>query len=302
MANSSHPSTDHDNSSAFNPAWLIGALIVLIPVGASIYYLFDWNQETPEVIPTLPLPVIQQVEIPPPIIEIANVDNEIKELAATTVTEVIIDPLEPIITEPEQEVAIPPAPPKLTLKDTQGIVVALSQLSENKNLLSWLKSDEIIRKTVVLIDNAAQGNIFKKYLFIPKPSAKFSISKKYGREYIHPESYTRYNSYLDSIESINIDMVASVYNRLKPLLNKAFAELGYSNRSFHNTFINMLDVILKAPVITEELELTRSSVMYKYTDPSLEALPNIYKQLLRIGPTNTQRLQQKVMQIKAAIN
>jgi len=42
-------------------------------------------------------------------------------------------------------------------------------------------------------------------------------------------------------------------------------------------------------------------VNYKFADPSLEALSPLQKQLVRMGPTNTKRVQDKAKEIRGAL-
>jgi len=47
--------------------------------------------------------------------------------------------------------------------------------------------------------------------------------------------------------------------------------------------------------------LKRESVAYKFTDPDLEGLLPLQKQLLRTGPANTQRIQEKALALQEAL-
>jgi hypothetical protein len=65
--------------------------------------------------------------------------------------------------------------------------------------------------------------------------------------------------------------------------------------------LQAIDNILDTPIIVERIELTRDSVAYKFSDPDLEGLLPLQKQLLRTGPENTQRIQQQAMALKEAL-
>ena len=47
--------------------------------------------------------------------------------------------------------------------------------------------------------------------------------------------------------------------------------------------------------------MTKVEAVYKYADASLEQLPGVQKQLLRMGPENTSRIQQKARALRAAL-
>ena len=276
-------SYSHNNptnrTSAFNPLRILGALIVLVPVGAGIFYLLGPEEKQPAVTQ------IKQLQLPPD--ELAP-NHDLPPEVPVGVTALNPPQSAPILL------------PNLNDSD-QEVIGALSNLSSDTTLGSWFNTSEIIRKTVVLADNFAQGKLAKKYLFIPGPAEKFSTYKRGSLEYIDPASYARYDRYVDIIVSINVDSAVRLYQKYHPLLDQAFAELGYPDRSFHQALMGTLDRLLKAPVTESALQVTRSSVMYKYVDPELEALPAVHKQLLRIGPANTRRLQHKLSQFKSAL-
>lgn len=284
------PYSNHNESvhrSTFNPFWIIGALIVLVPVGAGIFYLLDREEKSPAVAE------IKQLSLEEEQIQVLPDDSAPKPEKPRGKSIGIATP------SPSQ--SAPVVLPNLNDSDPE-VIDALGNLSGDATLASWFNTSEIIRKTVILVDNLSQGKLAKKYLFIPGPSEKFSTYKNDSLEYINPASYARYDRYVDIIVSVNVDSAVRLYQKYSPLLDQAFAELGYPDRSFHQVLMGTLDRLLKAPVTENDLQVIRSSVLYKYAAPDLEALPAIHKQLLRIGPANTRRLQHKLSQFKAALD
>ena len=77
--------------------------------------------------------------------------------------------------------------------------------------------------------------------------------------------------------------------------------MGYNPRQMDGIVLQAIDVILAAPIIVEPIKLTRESVVYKFADPALEALPPLQKQLLRIGPNNTKHLQKQAYALQQAL-
>ena len=65
--------------------------------------------------------------------------------------------------------------------------------------------------------------------------------------------------------------------------------------------LQTINNILTTPIIVEPLKLTRDSVVYKFSDPELESLMPLQKQLLRAGPENTQRIQQQAKALREAL-
>lgn len=227
-----------------------------------------------------------------------------------TITEQTAPPIDTIeqsqvqTTQPTSPANNKPAPPPLPNLNDSDIEIqqAASKLSQSLKWADWITTEEAIRKFVVVIDNMAQGKIAKKYLPIPKPEHKFTHSEAGIKVFLDPAGFKRYTSYISLFESIDNDMAVELYQRYSPLMEQAFSELGYPDRNFHDTLMQAFDVLLNAPVMEEQIELVRPNVLYKFAYPSLESAPAVHKQLIRMGPENTRRLQQKAQQFKTALS
>jgi len=92
-----------------------------------------------------------------------------------------------------------------------------------------------------------------------------------------------------------------MFHFIRPLLESAFAEMGYRPRQMDGIILQAIDNILDTPIIVERIELTQDSVTYKFADKELEALLPLQKQLLRTGPESTQRIQQQALALKEAL-
>lgn len=264
----------------------LGVVISLVAVIVCSWLLFSLFKDTIEV------PVIDDLE------------QLISDQPAPTTPEVI-KPAQIKTEQPKPVVEAEQAPqvplPDLNNSDAE-IQQAASQLTPAPNWGSWITTDEAIRKFVVVIDNMAQGKIARKHLPIPKPDEKFVKSSDGVKFYLDPAGYERYTPYISLFESIDNDMAVELYRRYSPLLEQAFAELGYPNRNFHDTLMKSFEQVLNAPVINRDIELIRPSVLYKFADPALERAPAVHKQLIRMGPDNTRSLQQKIKQLKATLS
>jgi hypothetical protein len=52
-----------------------------------------------------------------------------------------------------------------------------------------------------------------------------------------------------------------------------------------------IDQVLATPVVHGEIELKQPKVFYRFADSELESLSPLQKQIMRMGPSNTLRLQ-----------
>lgn len=167
--------------------------------------------------------------------------------------------------------------------------------------LALLNDDQFIRKFVLQIDNAAKGELVYRHSPIVGPGSYLETDEDDDKIYIDPDSYARYNTYGDLIESVDTSLLVAFYRFYEPLLDEAYAELGYPEGSFRNTLIAAIDEALAAPVVEGLIELEQPEANYIYADDSLESLNMVQKQLLRMGPENTAKIQRALQSFKARI-
>jgi hypothetical protein len=111
---------------------------------------------------------------------------------------------------------------------------------------------------------------------------------------IDQQSYDRYNTLAAVVDSTDVDGAAKAYQRLKPLINQAYHELGYPDEDFDKKLGMAIARLLDTPVPTGPVALKATSVSYQFADPDLESLSSPQKQLLRMGPHNMQIVQAKL--------
>lgn len=265
----------------------VGVVLALTAVVVCSYLLFNLFKDTLEP-PKTDKPVAQETDAP------VSTAEQISETMAET----------PDVAERLEEQTATPKPvplPDLNKSDEEVRSAAIA-LNPAKEWAGWVTTDEALRKFVVVIDNLAAGKIAQKYLPLPKPETKFRSTLDGINYYLDPTSFERYTPYVRLFKNIDTDMTVNVYQHYSPLLEEAFAELGYGERSFHDTLLQAFDVLLQAPVIRGNIELIRPSVYFKYLDPALENSSAVHKQMIRMGPQNTQDLQFKIQELKTALS
>ena len=113
-------------------------------------------------------------------------------------------------------------------------------------------------------------------------------------------SYDRYNPVADVIISLDARASARLYNALKPILQQAYAELGYPDADFHDTLTQAIAELLSTPVVEGRVLLEKKVASYAYVDETLEGLSQAQKQFLRMGPDNVQIIQTKLRELALA--
>ncbi len=175
------------------------------------------------------------------------------------------------------------------------------RLSSHLELASWLVTDDLIRRFTAAVDNIAEGNRLHRHVGFLAPTAPFRAAERDGQLFTDPTSYERYDLVSDVFVSLDVTATVRTYRRLKPLIDEAYRDLGYPDRSFDDTLARAIRELLNAPVVLGEAELTPGVVGYEFWDPALEALSPAQKQLLRMGPRNVGRVQGKLRRFAAAL-
>lgn len=173
--------------------------------------------------------------------------------------------------------------------------------NHNKALSNWLEPEDLIRRSASYVDGLARGSILGKIFPLNAPEGKFTTHRQGDVTWLNAGNYERYDNTVNVLMALDMAQMAQVFHLIRPLLESAFAELGYQPRQMDGIILQSIDNILTTPVIVEPLQLVRDSVTYKFADPELEALLPLQKQLLRAGPENTQRLQQQAKALREAL-
>jgi hypothetical protein len=175
------------------------------------------------------------------------------------------------------------------------------KLSENPATTAWLTTNDLIRNFTVVIANIAEGATPAKHLRALRPAAPFHIVEHNRVLYVDPSSYDRYAPIADAVFSVDAAGAASLYGTLKPRIEEAHRELGFSDRSFDATLEGAIVALLNVPIADARVRLKPKGIGYAYADEHLEALTAAQKHLLRMGPRNARIIQAKLREIALAL-
>lgn len=277
-----------------SPSGWIAPLIVLVIIAAAAWYLLKPTPpaSTPiEPGPTAPVAVeTKTVEpadklIPPP-----TGDDKLAEAADDAGVDV----------GAETEVAAAAPLPPLDQSDDM-VRTAFFGLNWKPGLSALFLNEEMIRRFVVQVDNIAQGRLIAEQSLFKGLSKDFAAKPKGQGYQLDKANYQRYQPYLDLLESVPPQQVAALYKQFYPLLQAAFLELGYPDQQFDDRLQQAIKVLLSAPEITDEPDLTLSSVHYSFADAETEQLGLAQKQMVRLGLANQQRLKLLLVQYQAVL-
>jgi hypothetical protein len=85
------------------------------------------------------------------------------------------------------------------------------------------------------------------------------------------------------------------------LFHQADAESGVRDAIIDCTLRTAINNVLRTSDIEGPYQLVKPSVMYLYADASIENLQEVHKQLIRLGPENTEKLKDKLREFLARL-
>jgi hypothetical protein len=260
-------------------------------------------------------------------------DTEIKWLIALLVTAAaaalawflwddVKPPAEPVAVEQRAPVAdTVPAEPlhpvePLSVTPGEGELVELPPLAESDSyfalalidlfgpdLQPLLADEALIDKSVATVDSLPRGRVAEKIRPLGRLPGNFVVTAAgdNGPFYLSPENYARYDTLVNMATGVDLDELVATYRRFYPLLQEAFAQLGYPDGYFNDRVVAVIDHLLVSPQPEEPIRLVQPHVLFEFADPELEALSGGEKLLIRMGPDHAARIKAVLGDIRARI-
>ncbi len=202
----------------------------------------------------------------------------------------------PPVEPPAPEIEIPP------LDASDEVVRSLvGTLSEHPRLAATLAPDDLVRRFVAAVVNVANNESPRPHLGHLEPQGAFRVSEREGALYVDPGSFARYDRLTSVLESLDDEQGLRLYRSLKPLFDEAYRDLGYPDGDFDVPLARAIDRLLLTPIPEGRVAVKRRVKTYRFADPRLEALSPVEKHLVRMGPDNARRIQDKLRLLRAEL-
>jgi hypothetical protein len=146
----------------------------------------------------------------------------------------------------------------------------------------------------------ADGKLPAKNRPLDYPMTNFAVGLENGKLLLAPANYARADMLVDVFTAIPVESLAAYYHAWRPLLDKAYRELG-GKGNFEQRLQAALDRVEAVPSLTTQPELVQPVVYYKYADPTLENASDVEKLMWRLGPGNTQKVQDYLHKLEPAL-
>jgi hypothetical protein len=283
--------------------WLIVAILVVLAAGA-YFYFSGTRQAAPPAVVSSSLPDRQPQPEPVP-----------EPSPEATAPEPEADDTEQVVLE------APPAPavdeiPLPMLSDSDPVVLEnLGEMLGEPAVIRYVVSDNVISRIVATVDTLGSRQIPGVVQAVNGPATHFAASpleqpeqiirNEEGDEIpqfiINPANYERYTPYAELFEAVDASDWVRAYRDYYPLFLEAYRQMGYSEGSFNDRLMVIIDELLATPVVSNPLELMKPEAYYLFTDEKLEALTAGQKIMLRMGNENAERVKSKLREIRALL-
>ena len=251
-----------------------GTTTVILPTPAAEIEVIEPRPVATRITPSTPA-AAASVEVEPMVVDVVEVEAPVAEAAVDL--------------------------PRLNDSDS-FLVEKISELPSGTSLLSYLVDEQLVRRAVVLVENISRGQYPQTALPYKPIVEEMQVSSDDGRLFtMEAASYTRFDAAVAAFVALDTEQTVGLYRLLSPLLQQAYAEIGFRDAEFEQALIKAIDAVLSAPEIEGPFQLVKPSVMYLYADTRLEELANMNKQLIRLGPENSARLKAKLREFKQAL-
>ena len=256
--------------------------------------LFRSCGEEPVVVTSPPaVPAVRpETAVPEPVVEMPQ--EEVVDAGAVEAPAAHF----PEATAPQQETA--PALPSLDESNELALRLLRDCIDHN---LPTLPTDagSLIRLFVVVVDNMAEGISPRPHLGFMGFRDSYPVRERDGRLYADPEGYRRYDDFALLAAGLDAGACAAAYGSLRPLVEEAYGDLGYPDRSFDETLVRAIGRITDLEIPQGEVMLLRGEGTYHYEDPALEKLGSLERQIIRMGPENGGAVQRSLRAFAAAL-
>lgn len=194
-----------------------------------------------------------------------------------------------------REAPVEPLPP---LSESDDFVRRqVGALGSDPALAGWLAPTDLVERFAASVENIGLGASPASHLAALAPKGDFEVQESDGRLVATPATYARYDLVTRVFTALDPRACAQVYRRLRPLLQEAYAALGYPDGDFDEAVAGAVGLLLDTPVPAEPPALEAMVSSYRYVDPALESLPAAQKQFLRFGSDNMRRVKAQLRRL-----
>lgn len=203
-----------------------------------------------------------------------------------------------------EEEALPELPPEPIVTEETADTYAREKIeivNGGKALDQFVAGDYIVERSVAIVDALRRGEVPYKLLPVGRPSKSFSVSDDGLRVTMDPSSFSRYDGFALWVNGIDVMAIAKLLDDYEQIATQALSRMGVGDFDIRSAVLAATTEILATPIAPQSAELMKREANWVYMDPELEALSSLQKQVLRMGPENSEIIQTKARELRGAV-
>jgi hypothetical protein len=165
----------------------------------------------------------------------------------------------------------------------------------------FLVPQNIVRHIVVTVDNLPRHKVAVDLRPV-KPTPGQAVTATQGDiTTLSDANFARYAPLVRVVQGMDVKALVVVYQRLYPLFQQAYEDLGYPGKYFNDRLVEVIDHLLETPEVVGPIQVVQPKVFWEYADQSLESRSAGQKLLIRMGPANERAIKAKLREFRAEI-
>ncbi|HEY0767966.1 MAG TPA: DUF3014 domain-containing protein [Steroidobacteraceae bacterium] len=165
----------------------------------------------------------------------------------------------------------------------------------------FLVSQNIVRHIVATVDNLPRKKVTVELRPVKPTPGQTGIATQGEITTLSDANFERYVPLVQLVKATDAKQLALLYERLYPLFQQSYEDLGYPGKYFNDRLVEVIDHLLQAPEVAAPIKLVQPKVFYQYADTDLEGRSAGQKLLVRMGPANARAIKAKLREFRAEI-
>jgi len=165
----------------------------------------------------------------------------------------------------------------------------------------FLVPQNIVRHLVATVDNLPRRKVAVELRPVKPAPGQSAIATQGEITTLSDGNFERYAPLVRVVQATDVKALVLVYERLYPLFQQAYEDLGYPGKYFNDRLVEVIDHLLQAPEVSAPIRLVQPKVFYEYADADLESRSAGQKLLIRMGPANSRAIKAKLREFRAEI-
>jgi hypothetical protein len=262
---------DVESAARRKVAWLIGIVVAAV-IALGGWYWYASRQRPAAATPVVTAPA------PPPVSTEPQIEH-------------------PIAADNAAGTAALPA-----LNDSDQIVHdSLAGVLGRHAVEQFLVPQNIVRHLVATVDNLPRRKVAVELRPVKPAPGQSAIATQGEITTLSDANFERYAPLVRVVQATDVKALVLVYQRLYPLFQQAYEDLGYPGKYFNDRLVEVIDQLLQAPEVSAPIRLVQPKVFYEYADTDLESRSAGQKLLIRMGPANARAIKAKLREFRAEI-